>query len=459
MVKPDFSTVDRRALYLALALILAGIMIYPYFIYAPHLDLPPFPPLGPHDRILVLAPHPDDEVLGAGGLLLEAREKGAETMVVIATTGDGYPWAARFCMYKFAVSSKDLIALGKLRMEESRSGMKILGVPEEQLIFLGYPDQGLMPIWLKFWDQPFTSRYTRRSQTPYTGLYNNMEFVYSGHHLVTILEELLLEFRPTVLVVPHPLDSHPDHWALTCFTLYAGELAKAKGYKPGHIMGYLVHRGTWPHPRGYRPRLGLNPPRSLNNLGIEWISLDLSPEATLLKARAIRAHRTQRLIMMGHLDSFARKNELFSEVKAAVLFDVSRPVWIWQDPGSDTLARRFLPFADISGVQLKWDGLELHVLVHTFGKQAGPSEGEIVLAIPGSDESHPQTIKMERIKKEGEKVQHKGAVNIKAIFPEDLNSILLLCRTRLGWWNIDSTPPILVILEARGENNVNTTGP
>jgi LmbE family N-acetylglucosaminyl deacetylase len=449
VVKPGFITADRRALFLALALILLGIMIHPYFIYDPQMDLAPFPLLGPHDRILVLAPHPDDEVLGSAGLLLEAREKGAETMVVIATTGDGYPWAARFSRYKFAVSSKDLIALGKKRMEESKSGIKILGLPEEQLIFLGYPDQGLMPIWLKFWDQPFTSRYTRSSQAPYAGLYNNVEFPYSGHHLVTVLRELILDFRPTVLVVPHPLDSHPDHWALTCFTLYAGELAKASGHKPEHIIGYLVHRGTWPHPRGYRPGLGLNPPRSLNNLGIEWISLELSPEATLLKARAIRAHRTQRLIMMGHLDSFARKNELFSEVKAAFLPDDFRPVWIWQDPRSDTLARRFLPFTDISGVQLKWDGSELHVLVHTFGKQVGPSKGEIVLAIPGSEESYPQTITMKRIKKEGEKVQFEGAINIEALFPEDLNSVLLLCRTRLGWWNIDSTPPILVILESQ----------
>ena len=276
---------------LALTLVFAYIMIYPYYIYDPQIELSPFPPLSPDDSILVLAPHPDDELLGAAGLLLEAEEKGVEAKIVIATNGDGYPWAARFSKYKFVVSSKDLIALGEKRMAESKSGIKRLGLSEEQLIFLGYPDRGLMPIWLEFWDQPFTSRFTRSSQAPYTGLYNNMELPYSGQYLVKTLKDLLLEFQPTIIVTPHPLDSHPDHCALTCFMLYAGELAKANGYTPRHVFGYLVHRGTWPHPRGYRPELGLNPPRSLGNLDLEWISLDLSPEAIKLKARAIREHR------------------------------------------------------------------------------------------------------------------------------------------------------------------------
>ena len=258
-------------------------------------------------------------------------------------------------------------------MAESKSGIKRLGLSEEQLIFLGYPDRGLMPIWLEFWDQPFTSRLTRSSQAPYTGLYNNMELPYSGQYLVKTLKDLLLEFQPTIIVTPHPLDSHPDHCALTCFMLYAGELAKANGYTPRHVFGYLVHRGTWPHPRGYRPELGLNPPRSLGNLDLEWISLDLSPEAIKLKARAIREHRTQRLIMTGYLDSFTRKNELFSEIKAAFLPDDFQPVWVWH-PQSDTLARRFTICRHL------WNStpmgrLRAAVMVHTFGRQT-PPQGE-----------------------------------------------------------------------------------
>jgi|LSQX01.2.fsa_nt_gb LmbE family N-acetylglucosaminyl deacetylase len=450
LVKPELFPVRRKTILLALTLVFAYIMIYPYYIYDPQIELSPFPPLSPDDRILVLAPHPDDELLGAAGLLLEAEEKGVEAKIVIATNGDGYPWAARFSKYKFVVSSKDLIALGEKRMAESKSGIKRLGLSEEQLIFLGYPDRGLMPIWLEFWDQPFTSRFTRSSQAPYTGLYNNMELPYSGQYLVKTLKDLLLEFQPTIIVTPHPLDSHPDHCALTCFMLYAGELAKANGYTPRHVFGYLVHRGTWPHPRGYRPELGLNPPRSLGNLDLEWISLDLSPEAIKLKARAIREHRTQRLIMTGYLDSFTRKNELFSEIKAAFLPDDFQPVWVWHHPQSDTLARRFLPSADISGIQLQWDGSELHVMVHTFGRQTLPSRGELVLAIPCSEESRPLTVTIDKSKGE-EKVRYEGSINIKALFGEDLNSILLLCRTRLGWWNIDSTPPILVILESLEE--------
>jgi len=444
---------NRRNFSLVFFLFFAYFLIYPYFIYDPPLSLTPFPPISSEDRILVLAPHPDDEVLGAGGLLLEAKEKGAETLIVIATNGDGYSWAARFSRYKLLISSKDFVALGEKRMQESKAGIKKLGLSEEQLIFLGYPDRGLMPIWLEFWEQPFVSRYTKSYQPPYSGLYNynNQDYLYAGQYLVTILRDLFLEFQPTIIVTPHPLDSHPDHWALTCFALYAGELAKSSGYRPDYIMGYLVHRGTWPHPRGYRPNLKLTPPRTLTNLGIEWFSLELSPEAKKLKARAIMAHRSQRLIMMGHLDSFIRKNELFSEVKAAFLPLNSPSKWIWHHPGSDTLMRRLLPSADISGVQLKWDGEKMHLVMHTFGKRAVPSKGEAVLAIPGGEESRPFTISLEQITNYGERVQYTGSINLKDLFQEDFNSVLLLCKTRLGWWDIDSTPPILVILENREE--------
>ena len=111
LVKPELFPVRRKTILLALTLVFAYIMIYPYYIYDPQIELSPFPPLSPDDRILVLAPHPDDELLGAAGLLLEAEEKGVEAKIVIATNGDGYPWAARFSKYKFVVSSKDLIAL------------------------------------------------------------------------------------------------------------------------------------------------------------------------------------------------------------------------------------------------------------------------------------------------------------------------------------------------------------
>lgn len=43
---------------------------------------------GPHgDRLLVVAPHPDDEVIGPGGTLIRAAEKGKAVSVLFLTSG------------------------------------------------------------------------------------------------------------------------------------------------------------------------------------------------------------------------------------------------------------------------------------------------------------------------------------------------------------------------------------
>jgi LmbE family N-acetylglucosaminyl deacetylase len=49
--------------------------------------------LSPTDRLLVVAPHPDDETLGAGGLLQRAAARGAAVRLCYATSGENNPWA------------------------------------------------------------------------------------------------------------------------------------------------------------------------------------------------------------------------------------------------------------------------------------------------------------------------------------------------------------------------------
>ncbi len=41
------------------------------------------------ERILIFAPHPDDELLGNGGLIQDAKNRGDEVIVVLMTNGDG----------------------------------------------------------------------------------------------------------------------------------------------------------------------------------------------------------------------------------------------------------------------------------------------------------------------------------------------------------------------------------
>ena len=80
---------------------------------------------------LVLAPHPDDESLGCGGLIAAAAAAGLPLRVVVVSDGTGsHP----------AVPPARLKAL---REAETRAAIAALGLPPKALGFLGLADQGV----------------------------------------------------------------------------------------------------------------------------------------------------------------------------------------------------------------------------------------------------------------------------------------------------------------------------
>ena len=85
--------------------------------------------------ILIVAPHPDDEVLGCGGLLAACKEMGVEAHVVILTDGGlSHPGS-------LAWSSKRLAAR---RATEARKAAFVLGVGRGRLHLFGLRDGGLL---------------------------------------------------------------------------------------------------------------------------------------------------------------------------------------------------------------------------------------------------------------------------------------------------------------------------
>lgn len=89
----------------------------------------------PGDRLLVVAPHPDDEVLGSGGLLYEAMQHGREVLVLVVTDGEAsHPGSARWRPDR----------LGSTRIAESRAALAELGLGEEQFVRLGLGDGQLV---------------------------------------------------------------------------------------------------------------------------------------------------------------------------------------------------------------------------------------------------------------------------------------------------------------------------
>lgn len=83
------------------------------------------------ERILIIAPHPDDEVLGCSGLIQRSLKEGKQVDVVILS-GGGKSHSG--CC---SIDEKELV---ESRRALSRTAAGILGLPLNHLHFLDYPD-------------------------------------------------------------------------------------------------------------------------------------------------------------------------------------------------------------------------------------------------------------------------------------------------------------------------------
>ena len=116
-------------------------------------------------HVLVLAPHPDDEVFGCGGLVTLLREQGAAVTVIVVTDGGS------------GGENADGV-LAETRADESRAAAKVLGLSEP--LFWEYPDRGL---------------------------------VY-GEELIERLSAAILSLDADLVLLPSPAELHPDHQVL-----------------------------------------------------------------------------------------------------------------------------------------------------------------------------------------------------------------------------------------------------
>lgn len=277
--------------------------------------------LAGHQRLLVLAPHCDDETLSSAGLITHALGQGMEVRVVIATNGDGFLFATMEEFRRAFPQHDDFICMGIRRQAESLDALRLLGVSEDQVAFLSYPDRGLPALWADHWSHlnPYRSPYSGASHSPYPRTYNP-QAAYAGEDLLADLRSILASFRPDLVVFPHPSDIHPDHWGLGVFARLAVTLAERDdpGFRPATCV-YLIHRPDFPSPKGLHPEQVLMPPAALLNLSTHWLRLDMSPDDTQHKWQAIQAYQSQLPLLQPLLERFARQNELFGQLEPAGL--------------------------------------------------------------------------------------------------------------------------------------------
>lgn len=315
--------------------------------------------LEPAQKMLVIAPHPDDELLAAGGLIQKVLETGGQVGVVLVTNGDGQYFSPLVVDQKVRPKEIDYIDIGRRRQVESVDALEALGVHRDAIDFLGYPDGKLNDLWVSDWQEaaPVVAPYTRASKSLYENTYN-YQSSYLGMNLYNDLVAVLDKVQPDIVLVPHPEDTHTDHSAVSSFSRFAIASYLSSGdYKPPLVLTYLVHYEAYPIPRGTNIGKVLLPPAPLSNRGEGWMNYVLSSDERKIKLDALRTYSSQQKMIGSYMRSFARANEIFYELPV-----IEMPLFGYEDsevleedlsrlpePKRERFDRLVLPSGDLVG--------------------------------------------------------------------------------------------------------------
>jgi LmbE family N-acetylglucosaminyl deacetylase len=216
--------------------------------------------IGPGQRWLVLAPHPDDEVLATGGLLQRLAAARVPVGVLLLTNGGNNPWPQRWLERRWSLDAEASARWGARRQAETERALAHLGLdPREVLTAIGWPDGGL----------------TQLLDTDPEGC-------------VARLANEFERTRPTHVAVPGAGDRHPDHNAAAVMAVLAAErLAQAP-----RLLSYQIHGPA---------------------IAQAQILLALEPEQVRRKRQALGEHQTQITLSRRRFEAFVTGSERFQD--------------------------------------------------------------------------------------------------------------------------------------------------
>jgi len=196
--------------------------------------------------ILIFSPHPDDEVLCCGGTVIKAVKENKNVKIVFLTNGDASESSvlAETGKRLEELTHEDFISLGKERQEEAIRAAKSMGLKEDDLIFLSYPDGGLYYLWTNLYEDAYLSRATNTTSSPYKLTFSLAEKGYVKENLLSDIKEILEKYQPKKIYLPHILEAHADHRATNEFVFKAlNELSpENNGWLSSlNSFYYLVH--------------------------------------------------------------------------------------------------------------------------------------------------------------------------------------------------------------------------
>lgn len=227
-------------------------------------ELPAALPPGRGERLIVLAAHPDDESLGAGGLIHDCLARGAAVTVLLCTAGEAsHPNSPTH-------TPKQLVEIRLAEFSEAMEGLS------------GAAGDGSL-VW-RFLDLPDAS------------VADSVEV------LEAILDDEFDGIR-CLLVAPFRHDGHSDHDA-------AGAAAARVATRHGAtLLEYPIWYWLWAHP-------------ATDEQWRSWNRMELTPGARAAKRAAVGAHRSQlgalseaagdeTLLSAPFLEHFGRDVEIF----------------------------------------------------------------------------------------------------------------------------------------------------
>ncbi len=264
-------------------------------------------------NIVIFAPHPDDEALMFSGIIYRTLEQGKPVKVVVMTNGDARG-----------------ITMGLAREKETINAMVgVIGMSENDIIFLGYPDAGLETIYLDYTspNDLYESPKTEMSETyGNRGLgrsdYHTFRFgkpgKYNKLHVLMDIENILKDFLPDHIYVTSEFDTHKDHSATYLFVKDA--LLNISGDYPNYqptVHKTLIHVGDddfWPSATNRKTLFG--PPPFIQSIPLAWnlresINVPFMMQSANLKHIAISKYTTQYSRGKFFLKRFVHRDEIF----------------------------------------------------------------------------------------------------------------------------------------------------
>jgi mycothiol S-conjugate amidase len=282
-------------------------------------------------RVLVFAPHPDDETIAAAGLIQRVTARQGHVRVVFVTNGDGYVDGVRREVRRAHTSTRDFIEYGERRHAEALRAIASIGLQPADAEFLGFPDDGIDDLWSGHWSErwPYRSPYTRAARPPYKES-RNRRAEYAGVDLQAEIRRVVRQFAPDWVVMPDPRDRHPDHCTTAVFVLNA--LRELRSERPAQFdrvraLTYLVHSPDYPaSPTWVKGVTGAGVGGSDTAGDVlaaaPWLSLSLNAEELAHKQNAVSAYQSQMDVMNTFLAQFLRSFELFSELDGTQIMTV-----------------------------------------------------------------------------------------------------------------------------------------